>query len=225
MSARPALLAPPCASAPWIKVCGVRSRADMDACARAGATHVGLNAWPESPRFVPPGELARLAAHAHTLGLTPVVVFVPGSPVSLRALGNSAPIFVQASGSAGIPAALRARLAVSGVGLVEARPSVGGRVEALPWGDVLLLDACSPGRHGGTGRRVPEGLAAQAPHPFVLAGGLGPDNVAAAVTAVRPQGVDAASGLESGPGIKDPARIRDFCAAAREAFSRVRSGK
>jgi phosphoribosylanthranilate isomerase len=57
--------------------------------------------------------------------------------------------------------------------------------------------------------------------PIILAGGLTPDTVAAAIERVRPHGVDASSGLESSPGVKDPGRVRDFVVAAREAFATI----
>jgi len=57
--------------------------------------------------------------------------------------------------------------------------------------------------------------------PLMLAGGLTPDNVAAGIAAVRPQGVDVASGVEREPGRKDPALVARFVAAARNAFARI----
>jgi phosphoribosylanthranilate isomerase len=90
------------------------------------------------------------------------------------------------------------------------------------WPDgLLMLDAAAPdgALPGGTGRRADEGVAAEVSRHrrIVLSGGLGPGNVAEAIGAVRPWGVDASSGLESAPGIKDPALIRRFVAAARSA--------
>jgi phosphoribosylanthranilate isomerase len=84
-------------------------------------------------------------------------------------------------------------------------------------GELLLLDTADATRPGGTGRSFPWEHAATlaATRAVMLAGGLGPDNVAAALERVRPYGVDAASRLESAPGIKDPGLVRRFVAAVR----------
>jgi phosphoribosylanthranilate isomerase len=83
----------------------------------------------------------------------------------------------------------------------------------------FLLDAPSPG-YGGSGRACDWGLAAEVARelPVLVAGGLTPDNVAGAVRAVRPLGVDVASGVESAPGVKDPARLEAFILRAKEAL-------
>jgi phosphoribosylanthranilate isomerase len=87
----------------------------------------------------------------------------------------------------------------------------------------VLIDAMSPGRYGGTGETVSwVGLADHArwlKYPLILAGGLKPDNVTEAVRIVRPHAVDVASGVESAPRKKDPAKVRDFVAATRAAFA------
>jgi phosphoribosylanthranilate isomerase len=100
------------------------------------------------------------------------------------------------------------------------RPRSSGELERLPKLGTrqVLLDAAVPGAYGGTGARADLGLAALAVARFpsvavVLAGGLDPDNVAEAVRAVRPYAVDVASGVESAPGRKDPAKMRDFVQA------------
>jgi phosphoribosylanthranilate isomerase len=89
--------------------------------------------------------------------------------------------------------------------------------------DAILVDALTPGRYGGTGETVSwVGLADHkrwlGDTPLILAGGLTPDNVAEAIRIVKPHAVDVASGVESAPGKKDPAKVRDFIAAARAAF-------
>ncbi|MEW6757381.1 MAG: phosphoribosylanthranilate isomerase [Acidobacteriota bacterium] len=204
--------------APWVKVCGVRTYADLEACARAGATHVGLNPWPRSPRFVPANALTALAGAARTLGLAPILLLLPGACLSPSQSARLAVALVQVL--APPPAEWRRRWSEAGTGVLEARPLTPGNASALPFGDALLLDARAPGRPGGTGKTVSLELAALAPRPFVLAGGLGPDNVAETIAALRPAGVDAASGLESSPGVKDPGRISAFCAEALAAFQR-----
>jgi phosphoribosylanthranilate isomerase len=117
---------------------------------------------------------------------------------------------------------LRAALETEGIGLVESRPARRFGTPSLSWGQVLLLDSAVPGRHGGTGTAFDWILARRAPRPFVLAGGLGADNVAAAIGTCCPDGVDAASRLESSPGHKDAGKIRAFCDAARAAFKEIR---
>lgn len=94
-------------------------------------------------------------------------------------------------------------------------------VNRLP--SALLLDGHAPGLHGGTGRKAPWQLLAsfQPGVPIILAGGLTADNVAEAIRAVRPYGVDVASGVERAPGRKDAEKMRRFLANAREAAARL----
>jgi phosphoribosylanthranilate isomerase len=108
-----------------------------------------------------------------------------------------------------------------GVGAIRADLDDCRRAGALP--GAVLVDAASPGRYGGTGETVswvglidyPRWLGKT---PLILAGGLRPDNVAEAIHTVRPFGVDVASGVESTPGKKDHAKVREFIAVARAAF-------
>ncbi|MBS1708653.1 MAG: phosphoribosylanthranilate isomerase, partial [Armatimonadetes bacterium] len=86
---------------------------------------------------------------------------------------------------------------------------------------VVLLDAAGPS-YGGTGNRIDWGLAgdfvaASKGIKVILAGGLGPDNVAEAVRRVAPYAVDASSGLESSPGVKDPEKVKQFIFEAKSA--------
>ena len=206
----------PSSDRPWIKVCGMGSAADLETCVSAGATHVGINTWPGSPRAIPSQIAATLLQHARRLGLATVLLHVPGSTLALAAALRLRPDFVQVLQTPSPP--MRKALASEGIGLMESRPVRISGVPALSWGQVLLLDTSLPGKHGGTGTTFDWALARPAPRPFVLAGGLGPDNVASAIAACRPAGVDAAYRLESSPGQKDAARIRAFCGAARAAF-------
>jgi phosphoribosylanthranilate isomerase len=86
--------------------------------------------------------------------------------------------------------------------------------------EAWLLDACTPGKLGGTGQTFNWDLALEARlsgRPIFLAGGLNPENVAEAVRRVRPYGVDVSSGVESAPGKKDPDMVRAFVRAAKAA--------
>ncbi len=208
----------PSRTSPWIKVCGVRTIREIECCARWRATHVGVNAWPESPRFVGGGTRAALISAARRAGLVPVLV-APGAGCLGAGRSSAAPDFIQMT----TPPVdrERAELLGSGTRIVETCRMEAGRTPELTWGDALLLDARVPGVPGGSGRSFDWDLAKGARSPFVLAGGLVPDNVTGAVAACRPWGVDAASGLESRPGIKDPAKIRDFCQAARAALEEI----
>jgi phosphoribosylanthranilate isomerase len=87
----------------------------------------------------------------------------------------------------------------------------------------VLLDAFVASAYGGTGQALDWNATALARKqllnlPIVLAGGLAPDNVAAAIAAARPDAVDVASGVESSPGIKDAAKVYAFAAHAKQAF-------
>ena len=196
---------------PWIKVCGVRTFEELEMYASAGATHVGVNAWPPSPRHVEPGRVRPLVDAARRLGLVPILLSVPGALLSDH---KAARLGVWLQSASPVPAAERDGF----LGILESRAARPESISVPSWGDALLLDAHADGLPGGTGRSVPRDLALKAPRPFVLAGGLNPDNVAASIAALSPVGVDAASGLESSLGVKDPGRVREFCAAAREAF-------
>lgn len=92
--------------------------------------------------------------------------------------------------------------------------------------DAILIDASKPGEYGGTGEVVDWGAVSAARPalegiPLVLAGGLTPFNVAAAIAKVRPEAVDTASGVESAPANKDPMLVRAFVNAAKKAFQQL----
>ena len=92
---------------------------------------------------------------------------------------------------------------------------------ALP--QAVLVDAFQPGAYGGTGQSLDWASLAHRKNvllnlPLILAGGLTPENVAEAIVTARPDAVDVASGVESSPGRKDPAKVRAFIAAAKESL-------
>ena len=203
------------------KACGYRTEASYRAALDAGVDAVGLNFWPGSKRHVPWPEAARwITSHPHPA--LRIGVFVNPTDDEVLAPWHAGVIHAaQLHGDE--PPAQCARLMARGIPLIKAFGWTGpdaldrARSCGTPY---LLADAHAPGAFGGTGRTIDwVGLhAACAKIPdirMILSGGLGPDNVASAIAAVRPVMVDTASGVESAPGIKDPAKLEAFLAAAR----------
>jgi phosphoribosylanthranilate isomerase len=197
---------------PWVKVCGVRTPADVIAAAEAGADAFGLVMAP-SPRQIDAEQAVALVRLS--TGLQSFLVTVDARPAELLDLAG----FVGVSGVQphGRHAAEAAAACVQ-AGLTVLRPRPVSDVvdlDDIPTTQVPLLDTADRDSHGGTGRRFDWDLAAAITRPYVLAGGLGPDTVAEAVARLRPWGVDASSGLESAPGVKDAHLIRRYVQEAK----------
>lgn len=202
-----------------VKICGITRLQDAQEAWAAGADALGLNFYPRSPRYVEPGVAAALARTRPALGAV-VGVFVNESPDIIRARVRECGLTVvqlhgdeppEACAGFGVPVikALRVR---GPEDVAKARTYVGA-------GDVatLLLDGAAPG-YGGGGVTFDWSLVARLTDtglPVLVAGGLGPDNVAQAVRATRPYGVDVASGVEASPGIKDARAVRAFIRNAK----------
>jgi phosphoribosylanthranilate isomerase len=198
----------------WVKVCGLTRREDVDAAVAAGADAVGFVVAPESPRAVSVDAVAKLASG---IAIRRVVVTVGLEPAALIAAARHAGVdAVQPHGAHSAAAAL----AAIDEGLFVLQPiPVGEAVTqaATVSGALPLYDTADAARHGGTGRSFDWELVARLPGAFVIAGGLGPDNVADAVRAVRPFGVDASSRLEAAVGVKDHGKVAAFIREAKEA--------
>jgi phosphoribosylanthranilate isomerase len=208
-----------------IKVCGLTRRADALACASAGADWIGLNFHPGSPRCIDPGLAAEIIS---TLPITAsaVGVFVDRTPGEVDKLADRLGLrIVQLHGQEPPEdiAALSHLRVIRAFRLGDAE-DVGRmvrylrRVEELgrpP--DAVLVDSLVTGQAGGSGRAIADDLLSLLPPlpRLILAGGLTPENVAHRVARVRPWMVDVASGVESAPGLKDPARVNAFIKAAR----------
>ncbi len=204
-----------------VKICGITRTDDAALAAGAGADYLGLNFWPGSKRHVTVAAACPLAdaARAAASGVRLVGLFVDQpADVIIAAAVALALDAVQLHGDE--PPELVAALTTAGLVVWKAHAvrdaaTVAG-LSAWP-AAAHVLDAPSPGR-GGSGARFDWALATAAVaagHRVVLAGGLTADNVAAAIAQVQPFAVDVASGVESAPGHKDPARMRAFLAAAR----------
>lgn len=202
-----------------VKICGLNDAAGFDAAVEAGADYVAFNFFAKSPRFITPAQAAALSSR-HAGGPQRVALLVqPDNALLLKVMHDLRPDILQLydtvervaeiHAQTGVPVwravgiAAVADLPTSTDGaaalLIEAKPSVdatrpGGNATAFDWG---LLRGWKPG------------------FDWMLAGGLTPENVAAAIRITGAPAVDVASGVESAPGVKDPARIRAFVRAAR----------
>lgn len=205
-----------------VKVCGVRTIEIAEIALDAGAGWLGLMLEPRSVRHVDDGAARAIAAAiGHRADLIGVMV-APSLADCDAAAERYGLAAVQVHGE--VDPSLAASCSVPVIRALNV--DVASRAYRDGWwpGCLVLVDAAPRGRDalpGGTGERVdPDAARALATHrDVVLAGGLNPENVAAAIRSVRPRGVDAQSGLESAPGVKDPARVRAYVRAAREAFA------
>jgi phosphoribosylanthranilate isomerase len=203
-------------SAPFVKICGVRTLEDALACAEAGADAIGFNFWPGSKRHITVDDAVAIArALPPALRRFGVFVDAPAAEVR-RALAVGAVDTAQLHGDE--PPQFCDQLGLRYVKAVRLRDA--GSLAALDryGGEWLLVDADAPS-YGGSGQRADWTLAraAAARRPILLAGGLTPENVAEAVRAVQPFGVDVAGGVERAPGAKDWKRVAAFVAAAKGA--------
>lgn len=206
-----------------VKVCGLTRESDVAWACQCGADWLGFIVLGDSPRRIAPEHAAALVALAGER----VTVGVMVSPTLSEALELVRLTRVSRIQLHGVEAAswpsdfpVECHFAV---GVDEH----GALTSPLPPSAHLVhLDTMSAGREGGTGRTFPWSAAEPVARRrrVVLAGGLGPDNVAQAIAAVRPFAVDASSRLEAnpgGPGIKDPERVRRFIDAVREQDERL----
>ncbi|WP_165066721.1 phosphoribosylanthranilate isomerase [Paludisphaera rhizosphaerae] len=216
---------------PGIKVCGLIDPAEASACLAAGVDWLGLNFHPQSPRSVsvdrarevlhafdrdpadcavglfvgrPPVEVATIC---RTLGLTRIQLHGDEPPEDLVALGDF--FLIRAF-------RLRDESSVRGMATYLERTERLGRSP-----DAILIDAWSPTAFGGTGASIGASILADLPpiRRLMLAGGLTPENVAERVAVVNPWMVDVASGVESSPGRKDPAKVKALLAAVHTPHS------
>ena len=200
-----------------VKVCGVTREEDVEACREAGVDHLGLNFSPLSPRRLSVRDGARLRAVAR--GFSRVVAVFAGNPAREieEVVEAVRPDVVQLTDP---PAGELARawpLPVWQAVLVT------DRIVDPGWpAERLVYDTGGKGRPGGTGETFDwRHFEVMRPsRPFLLAGGLGPENASEAVLRVRPGGVDVASGVESSPGIKDREKIGRFVRAVRSVPDR-----
>ncbi|MBI3615237.1 MAG: phosphoribosylanthranilate isomerase [Candidatus Omnitrophica bacterium] len=207
----------------WVKICGITNRKDSLAAAEAGADAVGFIFVPASPRAVTREVVSEILPSLPPTVLT-VAVVANESPEFIQGLLRVCPLKgIQFHGEETPEEVLRFKGQVRLIKAIRVQDTQS--LEQIPrfqGVDAIVLDACQPGARGGTGTPFDWQLAVQAKAhgiPVIVAGGLNPQNVADAVTQVRPYGVDVTSGVELSPGRKDPALIREFVLRAKQAVS------
>jgi phosphoribosylanthranilate isomerase len=218
---------------PTVKICGLSTGPTLDAALEAGADMVGFVFFPKSPRHIDwttaralgrqveaRAKIVSLSVDADDDTLQRIVEAL--SPDLLQLHGSESPARVKEIGERFARPTMKAIGVATRADLAQAEAYEGVA-------DMLLIDAKAPkgsALPGGNGRPFDWDLTRHfhAPLPWLLSGGLDPDNVALAIAQSQARGVDVSSGVESAPGVKDPARIRAFVAAARQAFARVPAG-
>lgn len=206
-----------------VKICGLTEAAHVEAAARAGATYMGLVFFPRSPRNLSLPRAAALALQV-PMGVAKVALVVDAEDAALDALVQAVPLdMLQLHGheSPARVAEIRARFGLpvmKAVGIAEAA-DLAAIASYEQVADQILIDAKPPkgaALPGGNGLAFDWRLIAgrEWDRPWMLAGGLTPANVAEAVRLTGARQVDVSSGVESAPGIKDPAAIAAFIAAA-----------
>jgi phosphoribosylanthranilate isomerase len=234
------------APAPWIKICGVTRPEDAALAARLGAGFVGLNFWPRSPRRIADLGRAREIADAarQASGAVRIAgVFVDQAPAWIdEVVARTGLDLVQLHGdepdevvSRYAPRALRALGAprpethartTAAAGSTHERPgSVLSLQQNVSVFAFLLESPAAGARRGGSGvawewSSARQLVAALAPTPVFVAGGVRPDNARAALAASGARGVDVASGVESAPGVKDAEKMKRLFDALGEAMGR-----
>jgi len=206
-----------------IKICGVTRPDDAAQVITAGVDFIGLNFWPRSKRYVAPDRALAIATAARAAGAAQLVgVFVNAPPAEIAQVSRELSLdVIQLHGDEtpeDVVIVAQATRCPVWKAIAVGRPSDLDRLDAWPV-DAILVDAPTAAR-GGAGKVFDWTLAREArrvypARRFVLAGGLGPKNVGAALVELAPWAVDVASGVESAPGVKDPAKVAAFVSIVR----------
>lgn len=197
-----------------VKICGVTTVEQAEACAALGVDALGVNLVPSSPRRV--DEAVARAITKAVGGVLVVAVVADLDVTAMRALRDRTGVGCLQLHGDEPTSDVEALLPHAYKAVRVAGPDDVARAAAMP-GDYVMVDAKVPGALGGTGHALDWTLVADlaSRRRLVLAGGLTPDNVAAAIATCHPWCVDVASGVESRAGLKDLGKVRAFVQAAR----------
>ena len=204
-----------------IKICGITNKEDALAAAHLGADALGFIFAP-SPRKIS-AERAREIIKALPPFIKTVGVFVDEDPERVSTIAAMCGLDVlQLHGSESIDYCSSFDRRVIKAVRLRSRDDLENLSKYVNVVDALLLDTYVPNKLGGTGITFDWKLAVEARRygRIILAGGLNPENVAAAISMVKPYAVDASSGLEQSPGVKDHEKMAQFIARVRQSASR-----
>lgn len=195
-----------------VKICGITNAEDAQAAIEAGASAIGFNFYPRSPRYIAPERALAIETGA---GIRRVGVFVNEPAGHVENVARAAALdTAQLHGdelAEDYPVTMRVWKAARVTPGFDFAP-----FESFP-AEAILLDGPAAELYGGAGVAFDWNLARGLHKPIILAGGLDASNVARAIELARPWGVDACSRIESSPGKKDHQKMREFLQAALEA--------
>jgi len=209
-----------------IKICGITTQEDALAAVEAGADEIGFNFYRESPRYIEP---PAAAAIAETLpeGISRVGVFVNEDPFRIADIAELVDLdAVQLHGDEDRDMCEKIRHLAGATVIKAVDGSAGADLERIAdfRADAVLVDSYSEGIRGGTGTTFDWAAAKPLFERFesvYVAGGLNSENVSEAIETLDPYAVDVCSGVESSPGRKDHAKLREFIDRARETGQKV----
>jgi phosphoribosylanthranilate isomerase len=215
-----------------VKICGLSTPETLAAALAAGADMIGFVHFPKSPRHVPVSAAAALAGAVGGRARTVLLTVDAGDDLLAEAVAAFAPDILQLHGREppARVAALRAKFGrpvMKAIGLAGAE-DLARIADYEAAADVLLFDAVPvPGLDPGIAAALPGGNGCafdwallhgcRFAKPWLIGGGLTPENVGQAIAATGARGVDVSSGVESARGVKDIGKIASFVAAARAA--------
>ncbi|CAN5477593.1 hypothetical protein BH10ACI2_BH10ACI2_16560 [soil metagenome] len=206
-----------------VKICGITNLSDAQNAVDNGADAIGFNFYPASKRYILPREAAAIG-EIIVMRVEKVGVFVNASVEEIIEIedvaqldviqlhGDESPEFIEQ---------LRLESDATLIKAVRTGPDFEPKDVLKYRADAILIDAFSEDERGGTGKTVDWTIAKRVTElvdTVYLAGGLSPENVADAITAVKPYAVDVASGVEASPGKKDHEKVAAFIKAAKEVL-------
>lgn len=200
-----------------VKICGITSVSAAEHAAHAGADAIGLVFYENSPRYIHDLALARRIALAVGPFVTVVGLFVDADEAHIREVLAQVPLgMLQFHGEERNDECIRYQRPYLKALRMKPDLNLGSAIAGYPDASGILVDAYRPGVPGGTGEtfdwsKIPGALA----KPLVLAGGLNPDNVSAAVASVQPWAIDVSGGVEESPGVKCPDLVNRFVRLAK----------